>query len=60
MPRDAEAGGGLMVAVSQLSITLGAVVGGIAFDASGYQATFGMSCALLLASGLLASLKGIR
>lgn len=60
MPRDAEAGGGLMVAVAQLSITFGAVVGGIAFDASGYQATFAMSCALLLASGLLASLKGVR
>ncbi|WP_167347719.1 MFS transporter [Rhizobium ecuadorense] len=35
MPDEAEAGGGLMVAVVQLAITSGAVVGGILFDASG-------------------------
>jgi len=50
LPRDAEAGGGLMVAVIQLAITLGAVVGGVLFDANGYRATFTASAALLIAS----------
>ncbi len=31
-PQDAEAGGGLMVAVVQLAITLGATLGGLLFD----------------------------
>lgn len=56
MPNDAEAGGGLLVAVVQLAITSGAVVGGLLFDASGYQATFGVSAMLLLVAGLLALL----
>lgn len=56
LPQDAEAGGGLMVAVVQLAITLGATVGGVLFDASGYQATFGMSAALLLIAAILAVL----
>lgn len=43
LPRDAEAGGGLMVATIQLAITLGASTGGIVFDASGHRATFGLS-----------------
>ena len=38
MPHDAEAGGGLMVAVVQLAIALGSTLGGILFDTSGYQA----------------------
>jgi predicted MFS family arabinose efflux permease len=50
LPHDAEAGGGLMVAVVQLAIASGAVVGGILFDASGYRATFGLSAAVLLAA----------
>lgn len=55
MPRDAEAGGGLMIAVVQLAITVGATVGGVLFDASGYQATFGAGAVLLvIASGLAA------
>ncbi|ARM16090.1 MULTISPECIES: MFS transporter [Rhizobium] len=37
LPKDAEAGGGLMVAVVQLAITLGATVGGLLFDMDGYQ-----------------------
>ena len=37
-PRNAEAGGGLMVAVVQLAIALGSTVGGLLFDASGYAA----------------------
>ena len=56
LPEDAEAGGGLMVAVVQLAITLGAVVGGLLFDFSGYRATFGISAALLLAAAFLALL----
>lgn len=48
MPDDAEAGGGLMVAVIQLAITMGAVVGGVLFDASGFAAAC-LAGALLLA-----------
>jgi len=54
MPHDAEAGGGLMVAIVQLAITSGAVVGGLLFDRSGYQATFGASAGLLVLSAVLA------
>ncbi|WP_302882821.1 MFS transporter [Pantoea cypripedii] len=54
LPNDAEAGGGLLVAVVQLAITTGAVIGGILYDSSGYQATFGVSAALLLTAGLMA------
>jgi predicted MFS family arabinose efflux permease len=56
LPRDAEAGGGLMVAVVQLAIMLGALVGGLLFDASGYRATFTLSAGLLLTAGVLALL----
>jgi predicted MFS family arabinose efflux permease len=53
LPQDAEAGGGLMVAVVQLAIASGATFGGILFDASGYRATFGMSAAVLaIAAGV--------
>ncbi|WP_437373197.1 MFS transporter [Inquilinus limosus] len=45
LPDDAEAGGGLMVATIQLAITAGASFGGLLFDLSGYQATFGASAA---------------
>jgi predicted MFS family arabinose efflux permease len=54
LPEDAEAGGGLMVATIQLAITLGAVVGGVLFDASGWRSTFGVAAAILCASALLA------
>jgi predicted MFS family arabinose efflux permease len=56
LPRAAEAGGGLMVAVVQLAIMLGATLGGLLFDASGYQATFHLGAALLVASAILAAL----
>lgn len=56
MPDDAEAGGGLMVAVVQLSIALGSTVGGLLFDGSGYHATFIVSAAVLLVGSLLAVL----
>jgi predicted MFS family arabinose efflux permease len=55
LPKDAEAGGGLMVAVVQLAITLGATLGGVLFDAAGYRATFGMSAVLLVLASLLAA-----
>jgi len=58
MPQDAEAGGGLMVAVVQLSIALGATVGGVLFDASGYVLTFGASVVVLMLAALLAVLAG--
>jgi predicted MFS family arabinose efflux permease len=52
-PENAEAGGGLMVAVIQLSIALGSTLGGLFFDASGYRSTFFASTALLLGAALL-------
>jgi len=55
-PKDAEAGGGLLVAVVQLSIALGSTVGGVLFDTGGYRATFLASAALL---GLCAVLTAI-
>ncbi|WP_033048012.1 MFS transporter [Sinorhizobium meliloti] len=56
LPKDAEAGGGLMVAVIHLAITSGAIVGGFFFDMSGYQVTFGASAALLMIAAALAIL----
>lgn len=53
LPEDAEAGGGLMVAVIQLAITLGAIAGGVFFDFSGYQVAFAASAVLLLAAAVL-------
>lgn len=54
MPNDAEAGGGLIVAVVQLAIMLGATVGGLLFDTSGYRATFYMSAGLLVTAAVTA------
>jgi predicted MFS family arabinose efflux permease len=56
VPDNAEAGGGLMVAVVQLAIATGAGVGGILFDGHGYQATFSASAAILVLAALLAVL----
>ena len=56
LPQDAEAGGGLMVAVIQLCIALGSTVGGLLFDGSGYRTTFVASAALLLLAAALAFL----
>lgn len=55
LPKDAEAGGGLMVAVIQLSIALGSTVGGMLFDGS-YRITFIASASVLLLAALLAFL----
>jgi predicted MFS family arabinose efflux permease len=53
LPRDAEAGGGLMVAVIQLAIALGSSIGGLLFDTSGYHnAFFGSAIVLLIAAFL--------
>ncbi len=54
LPQDAEAGGGLMVAVVQLAITLGAVVGGLLYDTAGYRMTFIASAVLLAIASALA------
>ncbi|MBE3151353.1 MFS transporter [Enterobacter cloacae complex sp. P30BA] len=53
LPEDAEAGGGLMVAVIQLSIALGSTAGGVVFDTFGWQSTFALSSILLLSAGVL-------
>ena len=53
LPRDAEAGGGLMVAVIQLAIALGSTIGGVLFDTNGYQSTFAASAVVLLAAAFL-------
>lgn len=53
LPDDAEAGGGLMVAVVQLAIALGSTLGGVLFDHSGYQMTFFVSTILLIISSVL-------
>jgi predicted MFS family arabinose efflux permease len=54
IPDDAEAGGGLMVAVVQLAITLGAVLGGLAYDASGYRLTFAVAAIVLVLAAAMA------
>jgi len=55
LPNDAEAGGGLMVAVIQLSIALGSTIGGLLFDSSGYRITFIASAVVLLLASVLAA-----
>ena len=50
VPEDAESGGGLFIATTQLAITVGAVVGGIAIDSSGAVGAIVVSGILLLLS----------
>lgn len=57
---DAEAGGGLQVAVIQLAIMGGAAAGGFIFDALGWQFTFALSAALLGGSALCAMLAWLH
>lgn len=52
--QDAEVGGGLMVAIIQFAITLGATVGGLLYDSHGYSATFCMSAIVLLFGAITA------
>ena len=54
VPDEAEAGGGLMVAVVQLAITLGATVGGLVFDATGPVIEVLSSACLLVVAALAA------
>ncbi|WP_159714233.1 MFS transporter [Geminicoccus flavidas] len=54
LPDDAEAGGGLQVAIIQLAITGGAAIGGSLFDAIGWWSAFAFGAALLCGSSLLA------
>lgn len=54
VPGDAEAGGGLMVAIVQLAITLGATGGGIVFDTAGPAPEFLASAGLLVLATLSA------
>ncbi|MDT3380053.1 MFS transporter [Labrys neptuniae] len=56
---DAEAGGGLQVAVIQLAITLGAALGGLLFDALGWWSPFALGAILLLGSGFVAAAAAI-
>jgi len=54
LPEDAEAGGGLMVAIIQAGITVGAAAGGMLFDAGGHAATFIFAAVLLGMAAVLA------
>ncbi|WEF32838.1 MFS transporter [Pseudoduganella chitinolytica] len=54
LPGDAEAAGGLLVAIVQLAIAGGATLGGLLFDGYGYRATFGASAAILVAGASMA------
>jgi predicted MFS family arabinose efflux permease len=56
LPDDAETGGGLLVAVIQLAIALGAVIGGVLFDTWGYQATFDCAALVLISAAILGRL----
>jgi predicted MFS family arabinose efflux permease len=60
LPDDAEAGGGLMVAVVQLAITTGAAGGGVLFDSTGYQATFLFSAVILCLSASIILVGTLR
>ena len=54
MRDDAEEGGGLQVAIIQLAITLGASVGGLLFDGTGWWSTFAFAAVLLAGSSVAA------
>ena len=56
LPHEAEAGGGLMVAIIQLAITLGAAFGGLLFDIYGFEITFVFSAMILAIATLMASI----
>jgi predicted MFS family arabinose efflux permease len=57
---DPEAGGALMVAGVQFSITMGAALGGVVFDAFGPISEFTASAAILIIGALLAFATSIR
>lgn len=53
LPNDAEAGGGLMVALIQLTIAAGSTLGGLLLDHFSFSATFGGSALCLIGAALL-------
>ncbi len=55
IPNDLEAGGGLQVALIQFAITVGASVGGLLFDTTGWWSPFVLGAVLLAGSALLAT-----
>lgn len=58
-PNDSDQGGGILIAIIQLAITLGAGVGGLLYDLHGYQASFG-SAGILLFIGAIFSFCAAR
>ncbi|EKK5378470.1 MFS transporter [Morganella morganii] len=60
LPEDAEAGGGLMVAVIQLSIALGSTAGGVVFDSLGWQSAFCLSGLLLLGAAAITYVTSLQ
>ena len=60
MPDDAEAGGGLQVAVIQLAITGGAATGGVLYDAAGWWSPFVLGAVLLVGSSIMANAARIN
>lgn len=60
LPEDAEVGGGLMVAVIQLSIALGSTAGGVVFDSLGWQSAFGLSGLLLLGAAAMTYVTSLQ
>lgn len=54
LPENAEAGGGLMVAVIQFAITLGAGLGGVLFDNVGWWGPFALGFVVLVLSAMFA------
>jgi predicted MFS family arabinose efflux permease len=60
LPHDAEAGGGLLVAVIQFAITLGAAGGGFLFDATGWWTAFSFAGVILLGSSVAAGVAWLN
>lgn len=58
LPDNAEMGGGLMVAIIQLAITLDATLGGLVYDATGPVLEFGGSAIVLLIAAAFAFISG--
>jgi predicted MFS family arabinose efflux permease len=56
LPDDAESGGSLQVATTQLAITIGAALGGLFVDLTGVVGVFIASSALTLIAALMALL----
>jgi predicted MFS family arabinose efflux permease len=54
LPDDAERGGGLMVAIIQLAITVGATAGGFIFDTMGPRVEFSSSAVILVLAAAVA------